>query len=137
MSYRLVLKEVEDVFEDEPSLDAQDLFLHLPQLKELLKTKKEQKERLEKEDEGKAEKEDEDESKEGEEQGAESVEKDKESSEASAEASTSAVTITTEKDEEKAEDLKTTPPQTLEEVTAEVEHFTVLLEYIEELFAPT
>lgn len=129
-----MLKEVEAVFEDEPSLDAQDLFLHMPTLKALLESKQQQKELLEKEA---AEKE-------AGEGSAEATPSEPAPAVTESEAKKEEVSVIAksddeddEKDDEKDEDLKLIPPQTLEEVTVELDHFKVLLDYITELFGPT
>lgn len=111
---------METVFDEEPSIDSQDLFLRLDELKEKMTSKKEQKARLAaatKSDE--PAKEEEDPVTEGE--GSESTE-------------TAVDTVKPELDDDAP--VKLIPPQTLEEVETEIDHFTVLLTYIEELFAP-
>lgn len=117
---------METAFDEEPSIDSQDLYLHLDQLKDLMKTKQEQKARLEKPRPEKS-----------------AAEKD---DQVDAQEQDSATALTPEIQDEREtkitdelkDDLpiKLAPPQTLEEVEVEVDHFNVLLTYIEELFAP-
>lgn len=140
------------MFEDKPSLDARDLFLHLAALKALLETKKAQLADLEKK---KAEQKTAESTEEEKEEGAEMKEDNVEESTAPVAdptASTSAlpaveapiasevadvIAATPGVEESDENELAPNEKQTVEEVAAEVDQLGVLLAFVEELFGPT
>ncbi|KAK4699629.1 hypothetical protein P7C70_g6631, partial [Phenoliferia sp. Uapishka_3] len=109
---RLELKEVEQAFEDEPELDAQDIFLHLDGLRRVLQLKKDELVTLKAKQNEKKE-------------NPAEVEKAEENAEP----------------EEDVDSERTggapAVPQTVAEIEKEISDLEVLLKYIDEFFAPT
>lgn len=154
------------MFNDEPSLDSQDLFLHQKELKALLETKKAEKLVLEAKKEAETTKSDDGKDGEKDSKDKETVETVKEDVTPFSEKSTTDVaaseveTVVENKQDDDAtaspapaESKEVVPtigddhddslnlavpdtPQTLEQLSLEVDHLDVLLTFIEELFAP-
>ncbi|GAA5874915.1 hypothetical protein JCM8547_003609 [Rhodosporidiobolus lusitaniae] len=104
------LRECEEVFEDKPSVDTKDLFLVLDELRKIKGRKEEEVEKREKEGEGQHSEEKEEGGKENEEE---------------------------EEEEEEKESLVKRKEKPLDDLKEEIDHLSVLLSYIDELFEPT